>query len=112
MLMHRGTSATRVGMPCARAVVEQEHGMSGLSDWWEITKQTFSEWSEDKVPRLAAALASSSLNPFVVPFHNVDDTGAGYCPGMSRPPAKRSNSPSPSQSANAIGPRLANSAGN
>lgn len=24
---------------------------------WELTKQTFSEWSEDKVPRLAAALA-------------------------------------------------------
>jgi membrane protein len=43
--------------------------MSGLSDSWGITKQTFAEWSEDKVPRLAAALAyytAFSLAPLLV----------------------------------------------
>jgi membrane protein len=28
-----------------------------LKDFWRLTRQTFSEWSEDKAPRLAAALS-------------------------------------------------------
>lgn len=43
--------------------------MLGLADTWGLVRQTFSEWSEDKVPQLGASLAfytALSLAPLLV----------------------------------------------
>jgi len=54
--------ATRPAEP--RAASKASEG-----SWWQLIKQTFSEWSEDKAPRLGAALAYYtifSLPPLLV----------------------------------------------
>src|SRR5689334_3232342 len=55
-------TATRSAEPRAANTAPQ-------NSWWQLIKQTFGEWSEDKAPRLGAALAYYtvfSLPPLLV----------------------------------------------
>jgi len=55
-------TATQPAEPRAASTADQ-------SSWWQLIKQTFSEWSRDKAPRLGAALAYYtvfSLPPLLV----------------------------------------------
>jgi membrane protein len=59
----RADEAHRQSAPAAR------HQQVGDRSWWNLLKQTYNDWSEDKAPRLGAALAYYtvfSLAPLLV----------------------------------------------
>src|SRR5687768_7541177 len=66
---HRAPAARLLlGKPFRQVCREGDH-MLAANQVWALSKQSFKDWSEDKVPRLAAALAyytAISLAPMLV----------------------------------------------